>query len=75
MIRALFDRLGAMRESAATARRAADLEAELERLRGQNEGLKQAMRHCIDCEYRIEVLARRAEEGRTASGSKSGGPR
>ena len=71
MIRALFDRLGAMRESVATARRAAALEGEIERLRHQNEGLKQAMRHCIDCEYRLEVVERRAREGRTASGSKA----
>lgn len=44
------------------------LRAEVERLRAQNEKMKRAMRHCIDCEYRIEVMATRAEEGRAAAG-------
>ena len=44
------------------------LRAEIERLQSQNEKLKKAMRHCIDCEYRVEVMAGRASEGRTAAG-------
>ena len=46
----------------------AALRAEVERLRTQNEKLKRAMRHCIDCEDRVEVMATRAEEGRSAAG-------
>jgi hypothetical protein len=44
------------------------LKAEIERLQSQNDKLKKAMRHCIDCEYRVEVTAARAGEGRTAGG-------
>jgi hypothetical protein len=47
------------------------LQAEIERLRSQNENMKRAMRHCIDCEYRVEVMATRANEGRTAAGGGS----
>ncbi len=46
----------------------AELRAEIERLRAQNENMKRAMRHCIDCEYRIEVVATRAERGSAAAG-------
>ena len=45
-----------------------DRSAEVDRLRSQNEKMRQAMRHCIDCEYRVEVMATRAEEGRSAAG-------
>ena len=48
------------------------LRAEIDRLRAQNESMKAAMRHCIDCEYRLEVVARRAEHGLTASGGTAG---
>ena len=44
------------------------LQDEVERLRQQNEKLRQAMRHCIDCDYRVDVLARRAAEGEVAAG-------
>ena len=44
------------------------LQAEIDRLREQNEKMKRAMRHCIDCEYRVEVVATRAAEGRSAAG-------
>ena len=50
----------------------AALRAEIARLRARNERMKAAMRHCIDCEYRREVLAQRAELGRTASGHARG---
>ena len=50
----------------------AALRAEIERLRAQNESMKEAMRHCIDCEYRLEVIGQRAELGRTASGRPGG---
>jgi hypothetical protein len=46
------------------------LRAEIERLRLQNEKMKRAMRHCIDCEYRIEVITTRAENGRAAAGGE-----
>ncbi len=45
------------------------LRAEVERLRTQNENMKRAMRQCIDCEYRVEVMASRAERGLNADGS------
>ena len=44
------------------------LRAEVERLRAQNEKMKRAMRHCIDCEYRVEVMATRADKGLAAGG-------
>ena len=47
------------------------LQAEIDRLRAQNEKLRGAMRHCIDCEYRIEVLATRADQGLSAAGGPS----
>ena len=47
------------------------LRAEIERLQAQNANMKRAMRHCIDCEYRVEVMATRAKEGRTARGDAS----
>ena len=50
----------------------ASLRAEIERLRSQNEKMKRAMRHCIDCEYRVEVMATRADEGRAAAGGEPG---
>ena len=49
------------------------LRAEIERLEAQNEKLRGAMRHCIDCEYRVEVLAARAAEGLPAAGGATGG--
>jgi len=51
----------------------AALRAEVERLRSQNENMKRAMRQCIDCEYRIEVMESRAERGLTADGSGDAG--
>jgi len=49
------------------------LRAEVERLRGQNESMRRAMRQCVDCEYRVEVMARRAERGLNADGSAPSG--
>ncbi len=40
-------------------RRIAALEAELERLRAQNEHMRAGMRRCVTCEYRIESEAHR----------------
>jgi hypothetical protein len=48
----------------------ASLQAEVDRLREQNEKMKRAMRHCIDCEYRVEIMATRAAEGRSAAGGE-----
>lgn len=45
------------------------LRAEVERLTRQSESMKQAMRHCISCEYRLEVVAKRGDKGLSADGS------
>ena len=37
-------------------REVGELEAEIERLRTQNERLRSAMRRCLTCEYRIAAL-------------------
>lgn len=50
-----------------------ELRAEIRRLEHQNERLRAAMRHCIDCEYRIEVVARRDAAGAAADGSPADG--
>ncbi len=49
---------------------AAALQAEIDRLCQQNERMKRAMRHCVDCEYRVEVMATRAAEGHSAAGGE-----
>lgn len=49
------------------------LRAEIERLEAQNERLRGAMRHCIDCEYRVEVLESRAARGLPAAGEPTSG--
>lgn len=64
-----MSRLGGRADGDEAARDLASLRAEVERLRGQNEHMKRAMRQCIDCEYRIEVMASRAARGLTADGS------
>jgi len=40
-------------------REIASLRDEVERLRAQNERLNSAMRRCIPCEYRLEVVGKR----------------
>ena len=65
MIRELVQRVARRNDQADDPRA---LRAEIDRLRMQNDKLKQAMRHCIDCEYRVEVMATRAAAGRTADG-------
>lgn len=45
-----------------------ELQAQVCRLEEQNERLRKAMRTCIDCEYRIEVVARRDSVGAAADG-------
>lgn len=69
MIRRLISRLGGQAGGDEAARDLASLRAEVERLRAQNEHMKRAMRQCIDCEYRIEVMASRSARGLTADGS------
>ena len=49
------------------------LQVEVERLRAQNESMKKAMRHCVTCEYRLEVVSNRQAEGRTADGGPGNG--
>jgi hypothetical protein len=68
VIRSLLRRLGG-----GDAEDPAALRAEIDRLRAQNESMKRAMRQCIDCEYRIEVMASRAERGLNADGSAPAG--
>lgn len=65
VIRGLRHRLAPSAESSVDTEA---LRAEVDRLRSQNEKMKQAMRHCIDCEYRVEVMAKRASDGQVAAG-------
>ena len=37
------------------------LQLELDKLRSQNESMRQGMRRCISCEYRLEVIGSRDE--------------
>ncbi len=39
-------------------RRIRELEAELEELRGQNASMREGMRRCVTCEYRIDFKRR-----------------
>ncbi len=50
--------IGEHREHNIERRSVEALEAEIERLRNQNERLRAAMRRCTTCEYRAEALAR-----------------
>lgn len=43
----------------AQSRELAGLRSEVEALRAQNERMKTAMRRCITCEFRLEVVGRR----------------
>ena len=36
-----------------------ELRGEVDKLRHQNERMRKAMRRCITCDYRLEVLGRR----------------
>jgi hypothetical protein len=54
-LRELFAREGRMR---AQSRELAELRSEVETLRVQNERMKAAMRRCITCEFRLEVVGR-----------------
>lgn len=63
-----FRRLLGQATAATSSGDAASLRVELDRLRAENERIRTAMRHCIDCEYRIETIQRRAEVNQTASG-------
>ncbi|MCP4436517.1 MAG: hypothetical protein GY812_13610 [Actinomycetia bacterium] len=65
MIRDLLARVGG---AGADAESVSALRAEIERLEAQNDKLRRAMRQCIDCEYRIEVIGRRTSEGLAADG-------
>lgn len=70
-VRGAFKRLFSSGEAGGNGEDAASLRAEVERLRAQNDSLKSAMRHCIDCEYRLDVVGRRAESGLTADGGEA----
>ena len=51
----------------------ADLRTEVDRLRAQNAKMKSAMRHCIDCDYRVEIMTQRAQASTNADGSGTAG--
>lgn len=55
----LLDWLGGPGRQVAQQREIAALRKEVDRLRAQNERLNRAMRRCITCEYRLEVVGRR----------------
>ena len=54
-LRELFAREGRLR---AQGRELAELRSEVETLRAQNERMKTAMRRCITCEFRLQVVGR-----------------
>jgi uncharacterized protein with PIN domain len=56
----LFERGKKLR---AQARELKELREELVRLRAQNESMRQGMRRCISCEYRLESKQRVEEPG------------
>ena len=47
----------------AQGRELKELRAELVRLRAQNESMRQGMRRCISCDYRLEAKQRAEEPG------------
>jgi uncharacterized protein with PIN domain len=59
-LNALFER---EKRLAAQQREIKALESEVLKLRQQNERMREGMRRCVTCEYRIEVVARREAEG------------
>ena len=60
------------RESLLAARRRelSAARAELAKLRTQNERMRAAMRRCLSCEYRLEVIGRSAD----SDGKREGDP-
>ena len=49
-------------------RRIQELERELDRLRTQNESMREGMRRCLTCDYRLEVLGRTGPEQNATKG-------
>lgn len=49
-------------------RSVAELEAEVEELRARNDRLREAMRRCVTCEYRIAVNSTRLNDEDPAAG-------
>lgn len=54
-----FDWLSSDSERRDQERELRSLREEVEKLRAQNEKMRAAMRRCVTCEYRIEVVGRR----------------
>ena len=46
------------------AKRIRELEQELEALRAQNDSMREGMRRCVTCEYRIDYKARQGQSNK-----------
>jgi hypothetical protein len=68
-------RLQGLRAIRANHAELADLRTEVDRLRVQNAKMKSAMRHCIDCDYRVEIMNQRVQSSENADGSGAAGDR
>ena len=60
-MRSLFDAVSQARLLAQKDEELEKLRGELKAAREENERMRTGMRHCITCEYRLEVRAKRTE--------------
>jgi hypothetical protein len=56
------DRIDELLDRRREVRATAELEAEIDRLRTQNERLRAAMRRCVTCDYRLAATGDRATD-------------
>jgi uncharacterized protein with PIN domain len=59
----LAEILGHERRLRSQEREIRGLRAEVQKLQEQNARMREGMRRCVTCDYRIEVVARREAEG------------
>jgi cell division protein FtsB len=55
----LFERISQERRLRAQAAEISALRKQVERLEAQNQSMKDGMRRCLTCEYRLEVVGKR----------------
>ena len=53
----LMEMLGNARSLRQREREIRELQGQLDKLRTENERMRQAMRRCLGCEYRLEAIA------------------
>lgn len=76
-MRSLFDTISQARLLAQKDEQLAALRAELEAARAENARMREGMRRCVTCEYRIEVRSKRTEHkllGRSAAPNQDDEP-